>query len=324
MNDIVEFPIHFDIPKHYLKVNDFVSFSIDIERIVQDFNGILFDDLAHVEVFVLTPESGSFLGKWGIRFTHTSLSIGALFMALDTDISKSFVHGLTGHEPKYYAKMAGSETIKIATLLADTTKGFLEKDTNDNELASINPKNIPNAYHAKDDFYKKCLANKDISGIGFTCDDNFPIKRDNFPYKVSNLVDGDLDLEPEYDVHQLRIISSVNTIESKAQWKFQDVQTRRFLNAHLEDSNFRKDFFDGEYPIKLNETDDVIVAMVEYRKLNVKGITKIIERNIIKVYKFNNISLDKMPKGTLISSVNKVKSGVSEKQITIFDSISAD
>lgn len=322
MSDIVELPIHFDVPEHYLKIDEFIGFSTDVQKIVNEFNSRIFAGLSDVEVYIIAPESGTFLGKLGIRLTRTSLSVGFIFMALDTDIAKNFVNGLTGHEPSYYAEMSGSEIKKGAIVLADSTRGFLEKNTNARELSSVRPEDFPEAYYAKNNFYQRCLVNERISGVGFTCDDDFPIKRNDFAHRVADSIDGNLELEPEYDTHQFRVVSSVNTIDSKAQWGLQDVQTHRFLNAHLKDDRFQKEFFSGRYPLKLNETDDVMVAMIEYKKLRIDGLPKIVERNIIRVYKFNNIILDEIPRGTIISSVSKIRSGASERQIGLFDSAS--
>lgn len=324
MNEIIEFPIHFDVPNHYLKIDDFVSFSIDLKKIIADFSKEIFDNNIIVDVYILPAEPGSLLGRWGIRVAKTSVSIGFIFMAMDTDISKSFILGLTGHKPSYYSEMAGSKTRSAAMLLADLSRGFLEKDANAEELKSVEFVKFSNAYSSKDDFYGKCLSNDEISGIGFTCDDEFPIRKSAFAGKISNIVDGDLELEPEYEIHQLRVVSSVNTIDSKAQWQLQDTQTRRFLKAHLKDDDFRQNFFNGKYPLKIHETDDVIIAMIEYRKASVEGSIKIIERNIIKIYKFNNIVFDDVPSYLTISSVSRVKSGVSERQLSFLDSLIKD
>jgi hypothetical protein len=32
MNEIVKFPIHFNVPTHYLKVDDFTAFSNDVKK----------------------------------------------------------------------------------------------------------------------------------------------------------------------------------------------------------------------------------------------------------------------------------------------------
>lgn len=324
MDELIEFPIHFNVPNHYLRIDDFVSFSKDMKKIILEFNARTFNNSTTVEIFILPPKDGTFLGKWGIKLTLTSISAGSLFMAMDTDISKGFIRGLTTHEPAYYAEMVGSETRKGAILLVDATKGFLEKNANAKELNQIKPTDFPDAYFAKNDFYRKCILNKNISGIGFTCEDEFPIERNLFIQKIAFLPDKNLGPEPEYEIYQLRIVSPVNTDDSKSQWQLQDVQTRRTLRAYLRDDNFRKDFFGGKYPLKSHDTDDIIIAMIEFKKINFEGEERIIERNIIKVYKFNDIVLDKIPEHTTISCVSRARSGVPERQLSFLDSISKD
>jgi hypothetical protein len=96
------------------------------------------------------------------------------------------------------------------------------------------------------------------------------------------------------------------------------------LRAYLKDDNFQKDFFNGKYPLKVHEEDDIIIAMIEFKKNNVEGEEKVIERNIIKVYKFNEIVLDEIPEHTTISAVSRARSGISEKQLSFLDGLTKD
>ncbi|MGB4833520.1 MAG: hypothetical protein WBP40_00640 [Candidatus Moraniibacteriota bacterium] len=313
MSDIVEFPIHFNTEEHLLRADDFVAFTKDLEKIGQEFGKNVFGKRAFIQIYVLPPEEGTFLGKWGIGLVVMT----GVWNGLDADITKSFVKGLTGNEPSYYAEMAGTNSKNGALLIRDATRSFLEKiDTE----TTVPQQSFPDSYGAKNDFYRKCLENKDIKSIGFTCEEEFPIERGHFPKYILNL-EGSLDLKPDHQIHQLLIASSVNTLDSNAQWRLQDTKTKRFLYARLKDSQFQARFLAGEFPIKLTERDDVITAMVEYNKQLVDGEVRIIERDIIKVYKFNNDVIDDIPVGSMISAVDKVKAGASSKQASLLDSI---
>jgi hypothetical protein len=67
--EIIILPVHFKTPYHYLSVADFVEFSQDIEIILHSLNKALFDGTVKIEVFIIPPEEGTFLGKLGIAAT---------------------------------------------------------------------------------------------------------------------------------------------------------------------------------------------------------------------------------------------------------------
>lgn len=314
MTNIVELPIHFDTDNHWMKAGDFLAFTKDLEKIGKDFSKNIFGKKVVLQMYVLPPEEGSFLGRWGI----TLLIGGGIWQGLETDIAKAFVKGLTGNEPSYYAEQLGSETRKGALLIRDATQGFLEKiDTG----VVVPVMQFEIAYEAKTDFYKKCLENPEIKGIGFSEEHEFPVKRKDFIGQILKPEENNSDLKPDYEIHQLLIASSVNTLDSHAQWRLQDTQTKTFLYAYLKDIKFQEKFFSGDFPLKLTENDDIIIAMVEYKKQLREGEIKITERNIIKVYKFNNITVEDLPEGGIIAAVDRIKAGVSSRQSSLLDSI---
>jgi hypothetical protein len=98
--DLVKFPIYFDLPEHYLFLDEFTFLSEDIETILNEFNNQLFRGKLSFKVAVLPPEDGSFWQNLGVFIV--TVTAGA-WTALETDIGKDFVKGLTNHEPSYWS-----------------------------------------------------------------------------------------------------------------------------------------------------------------------------------------------------------------------------
>ena len=278
--------VHFNVNEHYLSLSDFLITAKSVQSVVNEFNSQFFDGKLVEDIVVVPPEEGGFLVNFGII---AGIVVGA-FAVIDGDSGKAYIKGLTGHEPSYYSEKLGETTRSGAFILKDAVKGFLEMEVNSLRNVGLTPKEFPQAFRAKNDFYKMCIADKRINGVGFVCEDSFPVSRKAFFDRI-DFADGNLELEPEYRVHHLRIISSVNTIGSNAKWNFKDMQTRESFRAYLKDERFKLEFFSGGCPLKLKEEDDVIVAKVEYRKIRKDGEIRVFEINIIEVYKFNNIKL---------------------------------
>ncbi len=321
MSDEIEIlQVHFEVPYHYLPIREFYNYSLDVERIAKDISSKVFHNVVNLEIVVFAPEKGSLRGKYGFKITALSAaSLGAFFMGMDTDIPKRFFYGLTGHEPSYYAEVAGSDIRKGSLAIVDMTRGFLSKNINE---IQVKPNEIPRAYIAKNDFYGRCLRNQEMSGVGFDCDDHSHVGRDDFSSKIAILSKKDLGLDPEYGIHKLKVVASVNTLISEAQWKFQDVQTRRSIRAYMKDKAFMERFLGGNHPLKLHQEDDVVVALVEYVWDFVNGEMKIVRRNILKVYEFNDSVFEELPKGSIIAAVDGIQSGASAGQASLLDGIS--
>lgn len=321
MNDVNQkdmqvLEVHFGVPQHYLSVREFFELSLDIERVVIDINRLVFFDNTKVKVVIFAPEEGSVKNRFGLSVVFA----GSLMLSdIIGDLGIGFVRGLTGHEPNYYSEIVGSESKKRAIALADMTKGFLSKNPED--LSFVKPDEIPRAYLAKNNFYKRCIANRDMAGIGFDCNDEFPIKREEFRLKIANLTKKDLGIDPEYKLHHLKIVSSVNTPSSRAQWQFQDMEETKTFGAYMKDKHFRRQFLLGKHPLKMQEEDDVIIAMVEYVKDIEEGEIKVVERNVIKVYRFNDKLFEQIPEDPLVVPILKIKSEVSSKQLNLLDSV---
>ena len=94
MKEIIELPIHFNLPSPYLNVDDFIAFSTDIKKIVTEFNNVVFLGSLSAEVYVLPSPEAAFVGRWGIALNSTEETWG-LDKFLDTETAKDFVQSLT-------------------------------------------------------------------------------------------------------------------------------------------------------------------------------------------------------------------------------------
>lgn len=98
-------PLHFDVPGHYLPLTTFVETANQTRAVIDGFNRELFDGQLKFEFFVLPPEPGSFKAKLGVALLA---GWGMVWTFTESDIGKSFIEGLTGHDPSYWAKEVGT------------------------------------------------------------------------------------------------------------------------------------------------------------------------------------------------------------------------
>lgn len=191
--------LHFNIKEHCIPLRDFIDTSRRTVEIINAFNEEVFSNTLRYEVVVLPPEQGTFKSRLGIFV----LACTGVWTALESDIGKSFTKGLTGNEPAFYAEKAGvkiKELISpnvnknadnqkterksaevVSTILAESTKGFLEKGHKRLISSGISVEKYRNAYIARNEFYMSCYRNTEIRSIGFDDSENFPINRKNFP-----------------------------------------------------------------------------------------------------------------------------------------------
>lgn len=181
--------IHFDVLEHHLPLNAFIVTAQSTEALVASFNERLFDGKLYFEMIVLPPEAGTFKSRLGI----VVITGGILWNALDTDITKAFVKGLTGEEPSYWSQQAGERLrsaiqsvptiiselsdddrrsfdqvcLTEAIILAESAKSFLLKNTDELGTIGLTPHNFPNAFLAKNSFYSTCYDTQEINAVGF-------------------------------------------------------------------------------------------------------------------------------------------------------------
>lgn len=273
---------HFDTEKNYLPVNDFIITATSLQKVSNELVHKCFTN-AQYELSVCAAEDGSFK-DWFI-----GVLMGGILVGGASDYVGGFIKGVTGKSPTEYGENHG-------TLIKDMIVGFYSQSTE--RLKVPQEMNLDIAIKAKSDFYTMCSKNTDIKGIGFTNNNNFIIKRSDFPRYISQ--DIIREIPDTLVLQELTIYKPVN-IPSDNQWSFKDNKTKQNLNAHIIDEEFKNNFLLGRYPLKSTKNNDVIVALVRYERQMINGEEKIIGKKIDTVFKFNDISIKSIPEKWLFN-----------------------
>ncbi|WP_273726150.1 hypothetical protein [Brucella gallinifaecis] len=202
---IAVLPIHFDLPSHNIPLSTFVQTAEQTAVIVAALNRELFAGKLKYEILVLPPQHGSFKSKIGIL-----LAVGGILWAgLESSVGQAFVKGLTGHEPAYWAEIAGKKTkeyleagsedsapekakgseiaepekikcIATGEILIEATKSFLQSEVLDLEVLGVTTSQFRDAYEARNEFYQACLNTRHLRAVGFEDAPVFPVSRRDF------------------------------------------------------------------------------------------------------------------------------------------------
>lgn len=234
--------LHFNVKEHYLPLREFIETARNTADVINAFNNEVFGGALRYEVIVLPSESGTFKSRLGIFIVAAST---AVWGALESDIGKSFVKGLTGNEPAFYAEQAGvkiREMIEgtgdhktdgqekdkksaqaISSVITDSTKSFLETDYNKLRAAGISRDVYRDAYRARNEFYKSCYRNPEIRSIGFDNSENFPINRADFPgyiIEIPPVAEDDVEHPWEIEIQYIQVTSpNWDRGDSQRHWK---------------------------------------------------------------------------------------------------------
>jgi hypothetical protein len=301
--------VHFEVRQHHISAALFTETTNDVSKIIDELDRILFGTTLKYELVVLPPLAGTFLSRYGIRILGGA---GILWAALDTDIGAGFIKGLTGEVPAYWAEQAGhftSENFKhvndllddtkiksssnqvqrVATelVMAASTRCILEKTPNQLRNIGLNAANFRAGFEAKNDFYEACTLYNEIKAIGFTKEDDFPIKRKNFGKMRVTLpkkqVD-ELDYEWQVQIADLRVTSpNWERKDARRSWKGKTVQDKECY-FRIEDEGFW--LLALQHKLQLDVVDTL---KVQWAFKVVDGVPR--DHQVIKVLNFNGNQL---------------------------------
>ena len=166
-------------------------------------------------------------------------------------MGKGLIKGLTGHEPAYWAELAGTlvrqqvaealqgsvvaekeaENLRSqqqfeTIIVSETTKSFFQKEEADLRRIGITPQKFRDACEARNKFYEACLHDTEVRALGFDETENFPIKRRDFaalqvalPPKETEPTDKSWDVE----ISLLKVSSpNWDRTDRQRQWKARD------------------------------------------------------------------------------------------------------
>ena len=280
-----DFPIlniHYDTEEHYLAAYNSMIAIETVATIIQNLNIAVFDNKFNYQLVELPSESGTFLKKFAIPGI-------VILSVLESDVGRGVVKGLTGNSIEHYTEQ---KTI----ILKDMVIGFLSKDVETLEAIIPQTMNLDKSFKCKTDFYSSCQSNKKIKGLGFDDTKNFPIRSTDFIKHISQ--DKIRALEPEHSIVEVILISPI-TEDRKFKWKFQNKKNKQIISATMQDNTFKRAVLNGTYPIKSSQDSDTLTILIEERKREKNGVVENQGVFINKVYRFNDIEIDTIPKNLL-------------------------
>tara|TARA_B100000780_G_scaffold265866_3_gene221635 strand:- start:168 stop:1187 length:1020 start_codon:yes stop_codon:yes gene_type:complete len=264
--------LHFNVPDHYLNVDEFIVAARSTEKIIAEINERLFQGKLKYELVVLPPEAGSLKERLGIKVKTAAALV--ILTAAGPELASGVIKGFTGKSIFEIGEMIGesvadvlknpqevwSESL-VAVFLAEATKGFFEKKTKELENNGIKKDVFTKAYEARNEFYESCYRNPDIAGIGFDDTEDFPIHRDNFSEYIVEIPEREEEEDDtwEWEITYIKVISP--------NWDKTD--TKRGWKAKYKDKEgFKKDEYKEAY---FNIEDDTFWGLVDAEQLTLKG-----------------------------------------------------
>jgi hypothetical protein len=118
-------------------------------------------------------------------------------------------------------------------------------------------------------------------------------------------------------LHELIIISPVNTRDSTARWHTKDKTSGKQLSFYLRDESFFENFLAGKYPLKQTVSDDIIVVLIEYQKKDIDGEIRTIARNAVKIFSINDKQIQPIPNDLTVDIIQNDEK-VESAQIALF------
>lgn len=292
------FYIHFDVDEHSLKLDTFISTAQQTEKLVRSLNSSFFNSEVELEIIVIPPEAGSFLTK--LQF-YVFGGIASIITFVETDIGAAYVKGLTGKEPAKIAELLGEETKKLlapndevpeeksrcitaSELIGDIAKGLLENESTHLKKIGINSNHHYDILNARSQFFKACIDNQNVNGIGFVPVHEFPIERKAFGARAENIQkpDEDSKLQSEVVIDTLFVTSPNWDQEDQyhRNWKgkFTSGKNCYFI---IEDSDF------WIYADKKRLKVEVLDRLKVQWELQIDG-KKVKKRRVLRVIELNN------------------------------------
>ena len=250
--------LHFDLPGHQIPLSVFVRTAEQTETIIAS----LFSELAggelRFELFVAPHERGSFKSKLQIILLGGA---AAFWTVLESDIGKSFVAGLTDHEPAYWSEQVALTIREYWTtlyasdwmekfeeihhrhacekIISEVTTRFLQLETGRLERIGVTTTRFRDAFEARNEFYQACMQHPELQGIGFSDEPRFPVRRVDFATLQVTLPPKEDEDEPWLTGVTVLKVTSPNwdRDDRHRQWKGKDAKGReRFF--WIEDDHF--------------------------------------------------------------------------------------
>lgn len=290
------FTLHFDVPEHGLRLDDFLESALSTKIILNDVGKNVFQQKVQFEVLMLPPTDGGLIKKVGVVITAVG---GTVWGFLHSDIGIAYVKGLSGHEPVYWSEVLGNKTAEALNNLGDheqkqlagkimteCTQGVFTKTKSELESSGITSDVFGPALMARNDFYETCINNPRIAGIGFDSSHNFPIKRNTFANRVIPINDKNDDVEWVIQIVSLKVESPTWNPEGRlwvGQFKDSD-NVSKTATFNIEDDAFWLSVLNGGLK-RVKVGDSVVVQWARQKKrgpIHARAL-KVLEYNAQKI-----------------------------------------
>lgn len=296
---IVSLPINFDVVGHKLSLETFVATSAEYERLISAFNQEVFDGNLQYKIYVFAPASGSFRSVLGIVILT---GFTALTATIFGDFGDGFIQGLTGQTSRDWGSELG-ETLRqelqrnsekeveeeevsqvVAThILVQSSKKFMERSTKELSNIGITSERFPDSFSAKNSFYQALEMNPQVAGVGFGDIGEFPVSRDGFALRVTNVANKD-DITWEFETQKFFVTSpNWDRRDKHRGWKGRDT-TGNTVYFSVSDPSFWLRFDNGEIH---SDTIDELIVQVAVRVENGKKKNRV----VLNVISYNDDKL---------------------------------
>jgi hypothetical protein len=289
--------LHFDTAEHTISLETFVDTAASVRYMSAVLARQLFGPTVDVKIYVLPPEEGSFLSSLKTIIVGGSVvvasvvgTVAAGVTILQSDYVRSYFEARTGmsmsemgaeHGRADREKAEAAEAEELLTVVVESL--LAGSPENLEEICKLLPVEV---IEARSDFYLACHADREVKGIGFSSEEDFPIRRPSF-LSYSQAGAAAEEDAPEWQV-------SIDYVEvSSPQWDLHDQKSRQWKGRNssnktchfvIEDEQFWKRVHDRDLKA---EVLDRLQVQWAYRAIK----NRVTERRVLRVLNFNNVQL---------------------------------
>jgi hypothetical protein len=289
--------LHFDTREHTISLETFVDTADSVRYMATVLARQLYGPSVDVQIYVLPPEEGSFLSSLKTVVVGGGIVVGGLIAAaagivtvLQSDYVSSYVEARIGksmselgaeHGSADRAKAEASEAEELLTAVVESL--LAGSPENIEEVCKFLPAEV---IEARSDFYLACHADREVKGIGFGNEDDFPIRRPSF-LSYSQAGAASEEDPPQWDV-------SIDYIEvSSPQWDLHDQKARQWKGRNSSNKTCHFVIEDEQFWMRVHDRDlkaEVLDRLqVQWAYKTIKN--RVTERRVLRVLNFNNVPL---------------------------------
>lgn len=279
--------IHYDVPSHVVNLRAFIQAAQATQQAVDAFGELYFGGAISFEVVVFAPESGTLKEFLGVRIPKHFWTAGTIWMAIqvmDSPTVREVSTELFGNTPsggiveliKTIKEMAISETPEGGLPLSESELKpisdiicYSVEETFQMERDKIKNAKIPEKlkYSLEDSqsfLFEGALSDQNISGIGFSEEDHFPIKRHQFVARAVRPVPIEIttDIKWVADTIRVKVTSPNFDKEDQVQrkWKGKTHANKNIL-FEISDEEFWARSRNGEITFTENSEMELQIAI---------------------------------------------------------------